>query len=82
LFSILLLIGIDKAYKDELDADVRERILLVRRVLSDKQHVESVAQELHKLRSWAYKWYKRHTDEGLDGLKDKPRSGKPSIISK
>ena len=74
---------LDKAYKDERDAIVRERILLVRRVLSDKQDIESVARELHRSRSWAYKWHKRYNDEGLEeGLEDKPRSGKPPIISK
>ncbi len=53
--------ALDKAYKDEHDADVKERILLVRHILSDKQqHIESVAQELHKSRAWAYKWYKRY----------------------
>ena len=66
---------LDKAYTDERDTDVKERILLIRRVLIDKQHIESVAQELHKSRAWAYKWYKRYTDKGLEGLKDKPRSG-------
>src|SRR5580765_2459380 len=39
--------------------------------------------ELHRSRSWAYKWHKRYHDEGLEGgLKGKPRSGKPSILSK
>jgi len=38
-------IALDKAYKDERDTDVKERILLVRRILIDKQHIESVAQE-------------------------------------
>ena len=61
---------LDKAYKNEHDADVKERILLVRRILADKQDIESVAQELlNKSRAWAYKWYKRYTDEGLDLLK-------------
>ena len=69
-----------KPYKDERDADVKERILLVRHVLADKQHIESVAQELHKSRAWAYKWYKRYVDKGLDGLKDKPRSGRPPLL--
>ncbi len=46
--------ALDKAYKNEYDADVKERILLVRRIISDKQHIESVAQELHKSRAWAY----------------------------
>ena len=75
-------IALDKAYNDEGDADVKERILLVRRVLIDKQHIESVAQELHKSRAWAYKWYKRYNDKGLDGLKDKPRSGRPPLVNK
>ncbi|MER5176727.1 MAG: hypothetical protein ABJB76_01510 [Candidatus Nitrosocosmicus sp.] len=42
---------LDKAYRDEHDADVKERILLIRRILSDQQHIESVAQELHKSRA-------------------------------
>jgi hypothetical protein len=37
--------ALDKAYNDEGDADVQERILLIRHVLADKQHIESVAQE-------------------------------------
>ena len=41
-----------------------------------------MAQELHRARSWAYKWCKRYSDEGLEGLRDKPRSGKPSVVSK
>ena len=72
---------LDKIYNDEQDADVKERVLLVRRILADKQHIETVAQELHKSRAWAYKWYKRYQDKGLDGLKDKPRSGRPPLVN-
>ena len=72
---------LDKAYNDEHDTDVKERVLLVRRILADKQHIETVAQELHKSRAWAYKWYKRYNDKGLDGLKDKPRSGRPPLVN-
>lgn len=72
---------LDKAYKDERDADVRERILLVIRVLSDNQHIESVAHEIHRSRSWAYKWYMRYNyDQGIEGLKDQPRSGRPPFV--
>ncbi len=71
---------LDKVYNDERDVDVKERILLVRRVQSDKQHIELVAKELHKSRAWAYKWYKRYNDKGLEGLKDKPRSGRPPLV--
>jgi putative transposase len=73
---------LDRVYRNERDARVRERILLVIRISSDKQHIDSVARELHRSRAWAYKWYKRYNDEGLEeGLKDKPRSGKPPAIS-
>lgn len=72
---------LDKIYNDERDADVKERVLLVRRVLADKQHIETVAQELHKSRAWAYKWYKRYNDKGLEGLKNKPRSGRPPLVN-
>ncbi len=72
---------LDKAYNDERDTDVKERILLVRRILTDKQHIEIVAQELHKSRAWVYKWFKRYNDEGLEGLKDKPRSGRPPLVN-
>jgi putative transposase len=63
-----------KAYKNEHDAHVKERLLLIIRVSFDKQHIIAVALELHKSRAWAYKWYKRYNDEGLEGLRDKPRA--------
>ena len=72
---------LDKAYKNENDARVKERILLIVRVSSDKQHIESVASELHRSRAWAYKWHKRYSDEGIKGLRDRHRSGKPSMVS-
>jgi putative transposase len=72
--------SLSKVYSDERDARVKERLLLIIRISSDKQHIEYAASELHKSRAWAYKWYKRHKDEGIEGLRDKPRSGKPSAI--
>ena len=56
-------------------------MLLVIRVSVDKQHIESAAQERHRSRAWAYKWYKRYNDEGIEGLRDRHRSGKPSVVS-
>jgi putative transposase len=70
------------AYNREKDVDVKERILLIRRILEDKKHIEDVAIELHRCRAWAYKWYKRYNDDGLDGLKDKERSGRPTDVPK
>ena len=74
---------LDVAYNRENDADIKERIQLVRRIEQDKQHIEDIAKELHRCRAWAYKWYKRYNDEnGLDGLKDKERSGRPPDVPK
>jgi transposase len=73
---------LDKLYKQESNTDVKERILLVRRIIEDKQHIVNVAKELHRCRAWAYKWYKRYNDKGLEGLKDKERSGRPSDVPK
>jgi transposase len=61
---------LDSVYKHESDANVRERILLVRRIISDGQDIVPVSKELHKSRDWAYKWLKRFDKEGLEGLKE------------
>ena len=39
-------------------------------------------EELHRSRAWAYKWLKRFEKEGLEGLKDRPRSGRPPDVPK
>lgn len=74
---------LNKTYRNEKDADIRERILLVRRVIMDKKEASSVSEkEFHRSRWWAYKWLKRFDKEGLEGLKDKARSGRPPEVSK
>ena len=75
---------LDVAYRqEEKDVDVKERILLVRRIVEeDEKHIEDVAKELHRCRAWAYKWYKRYNEDGLDGLKDQPRTGRPPDVPK
>jgi putative transposase len=73
---------LDRAYKHESNPDVRERILLVRRIIEYRQHIEDVAKELHRCRAWAYKWYKRYNDNGLEGLNDKAKTGRPPDVPK
>ncbi|MBV9176720.1 MAG: helix-turn-helix domain-containing protein [Nitrososphaeraceae archaeon] len=34
-------------------------------------------EELHRSIVWAYKWLRRFDNEGLEGLENKPRSGRP-----
>ena len=74
---------LNNAYKKEKDSNVKERILLVKRVKIDKQEAASVAEhELNKSRWWAYKWLHRFDKDGLNGLKDQPRSGRPLDVPK
>ena len=69
------------AYRSQSDGNVKERILLVRRVMSDGKEVATVCkEELHRSKAWAYKWLTRFKKQGLDGLKDKPRSGRPLAV--
>jgi putative transposase len=72
---------LDNAYKHESNANVRERILLVRRIMSDGQDIRMVSkEELHRSIAWAYKWLRRFDKDGLEGLKNKPRRGRPPDV--
>ena len=37
-------------------------------------------EELHRSIAWAYKWLRRFDKDGLEGLKNKPRSGRPPDV--
>ena len=69
-------------YRNERDADIRERILLITRVRMDKKEASNVAEkEFHRSRWWTYKWLKRFDNAGLEGLKNRHRSGRPPEVS-
>ena len=73
---------LDDAYRTEHNGDVRERLLLVRRVLEDNEQTARVAEnEFHRSRWWAYKWVKRYAESGPEGLKNQPRTGRPPQVS-
>ncbi|MGI0069707.1 MAG: helix-turn-helix domain-containing protein [Nitrosopumilaceae archaeon] len=71
-----------QAYGNEKDAKVKDRMFLVKRVMADGEIPSHVAEQIGKVRSWSYKWLERFEEEGIDGLKDKQRSGRPTSISK
>ena len=73
---------LDDTYRTEKNVDVRERLLLVRRVLVDNEQAARVAEkEFHRSRWWAYKWLKRFDQSGLEGLTNQPRTGRPPEVS-
>ena len=56
-------------------------MLLVVNVVYHDKVAAHVVREIHRSRSWACQWLKRYGEEGMEGLKDKPRSGRRPQIS-
>ncbi len=65
-------------YKKENDPKVKERLLLIIKVREDGQLPFRVVKEIHRSNPWASDWLKRYDKEGLEGLKDRIKSGRPS----
>jgi putative transposase len=72
----------EQLYKRESDADLKERMLLVLNVVYDKHIPAQTAKDLHRSRTWASDWLKRYREEGIEGLRDRPKSGRPPELSK
>ena len=55
-------------------------MLLVVKVEHDDVIPAYAADELHRSRPWALYWLKRYREEGIEGLKNRPKSGRPPDI--
>jgi transposase len=69
-----------RLYKKETNLKVKERILLVIKVEYDNVIPAYAADELHRSRPWALYWLDRFSQEGVEGLKNRSKSGRPSDI--
>ena len=56
------------------------RMLLVLNVVHQGMAAAQVARDLHRCKAWASNRLKRHDEEGIGGLKDRPKSGRHSQI--
>ena len=72
---------LEQAYKKE-NSKVAVRMLAVLMVLKDGKDLQYTAKTLHRCANWVRKWVDRFKVDGLDGLYDHPRSGRPSAIPK
>lgn len=70
-----------QAYKAEEDAKVRERILMNIRLLEGKSLYE-IGDEFRCVPSKVHYWKKRFGKEGVEGLRDRRRSGRPRLLSR
>ena len=68
-------------YKKENDPKVKERLLLITKVIEDKQIPFRVVKDMHRSNPWASDWLKRYDKDGIDGLKDRTKSGRPPELS-
>ena len=55
-------------------------MLLVLNVVYDKQIPAQVTRD-HRSKTWASDWLKRYREEGIEGLKNRTKSGRPPDIS-
>jgi putative transposase len=68
-------------YKGESNPKVKERLLLILRVEGDKRLPAHVVKDMHRSKPWASYWLGRYNKEGVNGLRDKPKSGRIPQIS-
>jgi len=68
-------------YKKENDPKVKERLLLIVKVQEDGQIPFHIVKEMHRSNPCASDWLKRYDKEGLEGLGNRTKSGRPSEIS-
>ena len=68
-------------YKKENDPKVKERLLLIIKVREDKQIPFRVVKEIHRSNPWALDWLKRYDKEGLEGLRNRTKSGRPPELT-
>ena len=72
------LLTIEQAIKSDPDWRVQQRALIIR-LLHKGRKPDEVADILSISVGQVYWWHKRWRDEGLEGLSDKERSGRPQV---
>ena len=71
----------EKIYRIEQNVKAKERMLLVLNVVyQGKISAAQVARDLHRSRAWASDWLKRYDKEGIEELRDRTKSGRPTEI--
>jgi transposase len=72
---------IDSLIKKEKDARIKERLQAVLWRLENEDYTK-IAKRLNRHIDTVRKWIKNWNKSGYDGLFDKPKSGRPTILNK
>lgn len=72
-----ILSKLENIHRNESDLKVKERLLLILKVKGEGMIPARAAKELRRSRTWASDWLNRYREEGVDGLKNRPISGRP-----
>ena len=67
---------VEEAINHSVHAEVRQRAIAIR-LLHLGQRPEQVAEAVMVTANTIYAWHKRWRNEGIEGLRDKARSGRP-----
>ncbi len=70
-----------KAYKKEKDIRIKVRMVAVNMVVFNNESITHTADLLMQCPDWVSSWVKRFKEEGLEGLRDLPRTGRPPKVS-
>ena len=73
--------AIKKRIRKTNDANERDRLRLVGEVL-ETGNITAAAKKLGMSQPWGSKWWARYKEHGFDGLKDRPRSGRPPKVAR
>lgn len=68
---------IEQAINSSVHPEVRQRAIAIR-LLHRGQHPEQVAEVVLVSANTVWTWHRRYRQEGLAGLQDKPKSGRPT----
>jgi putative transposase len=63
-------------YKKESNSKVKERLLLIIRVVDERELPAHVVKGIHRSKPWTSYWLERYSKEGIRGLRNKPKSGR------
>ena len=68
-------------YREEKDPSVKDRLMLIIKAKFDDASITKAAGSLGRVTSWGSKWFNRFARDGVGGLRNLPKCGRPPLIT-